>query len=131
MALNQPAPNPESSRPMATQGRVANMQGSPKGALDLRHGGATAVGVGMDLMLVAVGKILPDWLGVELWWLLFAIGFGLFIYGVSPFIVVLLSIRSSKMIALAGMIVFGLGFVGSAAVYFWPSRDMERSRKTQ
>ncbi len=27
-----------------------------------------------------------------------------------------------RMIALAGMIIFGLGFVGAAAVYFWPTR---------
>jgi hypothetical protein len=29
-----------------------------------------------------------------------------------------------RMLALAGMIIFGLGFVGSAAVYFWPQRTI-------
>jgi len=30
-----------------------------------------------------------------------------------------------RMIALAGMIIFGLGFVGSAALYFWPMRPTD------
>ena len=36
-----------------------------------------------------------------------------------------------RMTALAGMIIFGLGFLGSAAVYFWPQRPANQAASYQ
>jgi hypothetical protein len=48
------------------------------------HGAPTAIGAGIELMLVATAHVLPSWLGPALWWLLFGIGLLIFLYGISP-----------------------------------------------
>jgi hypothetical protein len=107
------------------------MADTEKTPLDRKHGAATAVGVGIELMLVALEHILPLWVAPTLWGLLFAIGFLLFLYGVSPLIAAPVQRwrrqGNRQMIALAGMAVCGAGFFGFAGVYFWPSRPVSVS----
>jgi hypothetical protein len=58
---------------------------SPPSSLAV-HSGATAVGAGIDLMLVALEHVLPGWFGPTLWYGLFLIGAALFLWGVKPLV---------------------------------------------
>lgn len=87
------------------------------------HGAATAVGAGIELMLVASAHVLPSWLGSSLWWLLFGIGFLVFLYGISPIFLAfsrwgrLSQHGKRRVMALCGLC--GAGFLIFASVYFW------------
>jgi len=115
---------PEPSRPMATRDRVAGMHIDRRIAI-LGLLGTAALAVAMMAAPLLFAD-LPRWLlGLMFWG-------GLLLAAVVIGASIIIAFRGEaseprighrrRMIALFGMIIFGVGFVGSAALYFWPMR---------
>jgi len=115
---------PEPSRPMATRDRVAGMHIDRRIAI-LGLLGTAALAVAMMAAPLLFAD-LPRWLLGLLFW------GGLLLAAVLIGASIIIAFRGEaseprighrrRMIALFGMIIFGVGFVGSAALYFWPMR---------
>src|ERR1700730_7260141 len=107
---------PELSRPMATRGRVAGMAISTEGKL------------GLALGLLALGVSGAVWVApdhTEIGWSMIAVavvgGIALAHHHFREMLARSWTPNAKhRMVALFAMIIFGLGFIGSGAVYFWP-----------
>jgi hypothetical protein len=76
------------------------------------HRSATAVGAGLEFVLIAFQHLLPEWLGPALWGLLLFFGFGLICWGLWPLVR-----RVQRVIPITLMVLGVIFFFGGAIWY--------------
>jgi hypothetical protein len=85
--------------------------------MDAGHRSATAVGAGLEFVLIAFQHLLPEWLGSGLWWLLLFVGLALIVWGVWPFLKRVITSSRSRLIPIIMMVSGIFLFLGGAVWY--------------